>query len=113
MPGVRILTQLTKSGKGVAVCPGRDTPFVALSSNLEPRSSDFLAWTEPGMETLVLLVEYVKNERAYLEALRPETFSWSSWEKAIFDFADESVIALEVRTHAMLTDLQVPTDRLQ
>ena len=65
------------------------------------------------MKTLVLLIQHVKSERAYLEALRPETVSWSSWERAIFDFADESVVALEVRTQAMLTDLQVPTDGLQ
>ena len=65
------------------------------------------------MELLVLLIRHVKKERAYLEALRPETTFWSRWEKAIFEFAEESVVALELRTDAMLSDLPVQSDRLQ
>lgn len=65
------------------------------------------------MEFLKSLIRYVKIECAYLEALRPETVLWSPREKAIFDFAEESVIVLEVRTATILRDLPVQTDRLQ
>lgn len=65
------------------------------------------------MEFLKSLIWYVKNERAYLEALRPEAVSWSPGEKAIFDFAEKSVIVLEARTATILRDLPIQTDQLQ
>jgi hypothetical protein len=47
------------------------------------------------MMSLERLISHVREDRAYVEALRPEVTGWSREEKRIFDFLEESVVDLE------------------